>query len=100
MTCPKCKGYAAQESDQYGEFVRCLICGLRVDKPVVASKPDKVEMISGSHHYPVDKSPSPETIRWRKLYEADPEGYRRRRRERYAAKKGLANGGSPAMPGL
>ena len=34
MKCPKCSGLMRRDSDQYSEFASCLICGLRIDKPV------------------------------------------------------------------
>ena len=35
--CPKCNGDLVTDSDQYGDFVSCLQCGLCRDIPVMAS---------------------------------------------------------------
>ena len=35
--CPRCNGDLATDSDQYGDFVSCLQCGLCRDIHVVAS---------------------------------------------------------------
>ena len=36
--CPRCNGDLAIDSDQYGDFVSCLQCGLCKDIQVVASR--------------------------------------------------------------
>ena len=35
--CPRCNGDLAADSDQYGDFVSCLQCGLCKDVQVMAS---------------------------------------------------------------
>ena len=35
--CPRCSGDLTTDSDQYGDFVSCLQCGLCRDIPVMAS---------------------------------------------------------------
>ena len=88
MKCVRCSGLMYSDNDQHGDFIACRLCGNRIDKPVIPVIPLEAKMLERRLH-PAEvkaKVPSPETIRWRKRYESDPEGYRRHRRELYAKK--------------
>ena len=60
--CPKCNGDLATDTDQYGDFVSCLQCGLCRDIDSVASASSDVGFKSDTLEISVQRTLGPTDV--------------------------------------